>query len=256
MQARILHLTDTHLHANPDYVMMGRNTRLSLLALLEHIHAESEKPDIVLVTGDLTQDETSKGYRDLRAILETLKAPVYVLPGNHDIPKLMHRHMNKGQVSTQRQILVHSWQIVMLDSTIRQSDNGRLDDSQLQFLQHCLGQYPERYTVICLHHPPLPTGCTWLDTMQLENSTQFLDIIDKQPGVRAVLWGHIHQEFSAQLNNIQLLSTPSTFSQFKPHSSTYAVDEERNAGYRWLELSENGDLQTRVAWLPDQGLHR
>lgn len=251
MLTRILHLTDTHLHADPDYVLMGRNTRQSLLRVLDHIRKTAGKPDLALVTGDLTHDETSQGYQDLASMLDTLNIPVYVLPGNHDIPELMQQHMNNERVSTQRQVIIHNWQIILLDSTIRQSNIGRLDDSQLQFLQQCISQHPELHTIVCLHHQPLPTGSTWLDTMRLENSKQFLELIEICPNIRAVIWGHTHQEFSAQQNNIQMLSTPSTFSQFKPLSRTYAEDEERGPGYRWLELSEYGELKTRVVWLPD-----
>jgi len=244
----ILHLTDLHLHAEPDFPLMGINTRESLELVLRHVQNGTRKADLILITGDLTHDETTRGYERLRAILNLLQIPIYILPGNHDVPALMQQTMPSQWISTQSQIIFDSWQIIMLDSTITNSESGCLDNEQLNLLTDNLTQHSDLHTLICLHHQPVAIGSAWLDTMQLENGSQFFDIIRQHSQVKAVLWGHVHQEFAQQKDHIQLLASPSTCKQFLPQSKDFAIDENKSAGYRWLSLSQDGDITTEVVW--------
>lgn len=73
--ARIVHLSDLHFgRTNPD--------------LLEPlIHAvNASKPDLVAISGDLTQRARPGQFRDARALMDRLNAPCLVTPGNHDTP--------------------------------------------------------------------------------------------------------------------------------------------------------------------------
>ncbi len=45
-----------------------------------------------------------------------------------------------------------------------------------------------------------------------------------------------------------MMSTPSTCAQFLPNSDDFALDS-RPPGYRWLELSSDGSISTRVLWV-------
>lgn len=45
--------------------------------------ANQRRPDAVVVTGDIA--ENSQGWEEARQILSGLKAPVYYVPGNHDV---------------------------------------------------------------------------------------------------------------------------------------------------------------------------
>jgi len=249
MPSRILHLTDTHLHADPDFNHMGVNTRQSLHAVLDHVHAGKHKPDIILITGDLTHDETAAGYRQLRLILDALDAPVYVLPGNHDDPALISDELCSPKISNQACIVLDQWQIIMLDSSIRGSESGELNPSQLDLLRHYLAHHPDLYTMVCLHHQPIPVGSQWLDTMQINNSEQLMQLIAPHPQVKAVLWGHVHQAFERLLGGIHWLASPATCRQFLPGSDEFALDENKEAGYRWLMLSDTGEMESQVIWL-------
>lgn len=244
----ILHLTDLHLHADPDYQLMGVNTRESLENVLLHVEQNQRKPDLILITGDLTHDETTGGYERLKSILNKLQTPIYLLPGNHDMPALMQQAMPGEWISTQQQILFDTWQIIMLDSTIKNSEAGEVSETQMNFLSTCLSQHSNRNTLVCLHHQPVAIGSRWLDTMRLANSTQFIEFIQKHEQIKAVLWGHVHQEFNSQIGHIQLLSSPATCKQFKPLSDDFAIDKQKTAGYRWLTLQDTGGIDTQVVW--------
>ena len=92
---RILHLTDTHLHAHRDAMMRGLNTYESFMAILARVASGKRKPDAIIATGDLVQDETRQGYERFRDAISTLGVPVHCIPGNHDSPGIMAEVLSK-----------------------------------------------------------------------------------------------------------------------------------------------------------------
>src|ERR1700744_1450071 len=56
------------------------------------IRAHGPQADAVLVTGDLADHATDEEYAAVRALLEPLAAPLYVLPGNHDDRAALRRN--------------------------------------------------------------------------------------------------------------------------------------------------------------------
>src|SRR6202790_188357 len=71
----LAHLSDLH---------FGRFDRATVQALIATI--TEAKPDIVVVSGDLTQRAKVREFREARKFLEALPSPQIVVPGNHDVP--------------------------------------------------------------------------------------------------------------------------------------------------------------------------
>ncbi len=246
---RVLQITDTHLYADPGKTLLGVNTLDSFRQIIEKINTLQWNFDIVLATGDLVHDATSHGYRKLAQMLETFGVPVYCLPGNHDLPEIMRKHLCVGNVSCPSTVDINNWQLVLLDSPVPGQEGGHLADSQLLALENAL-QKPCDNVLISMHHQPLPVGSTWMDTMALDNGQAFFDIIEQYPQVRGVLWGHIHQSFDQFHNRIRLLASPSTCVQFTPLVDEFQVDDEP-PGFRLLALLPDGSIDTEVIRVED-----
>jgi Icc protein len=88
-------------------------------------------------------------------------------------------------------------------------------------------------------------GSRWIDTIGVDNADAFFAIVDRFPQVRAIVWGHIHQDFYAERNGVALMASPSTCVQFKPRQSDFGLDD-MPPGFRWLNLYEDGRIATRV----------
>jgi 3',5'-cyclic AMP phosphodiesterase CpdA len=71
----IAHLSDLH---------FGRLDRAILPALIAAV--ETAEPDVVVVSGDLTQRARRREFEDARKFLDDLPSPQIVVPGNHDVP--------------------------------------------------------------------------------------------------------------------------------------------------------------------------
>ncbi len=244
---RLTHLTDPHLHGGESELLRGIATLPSLEATLANAQLRDWPPDAVLVTGDLVQDDPA-GYANFRRVLGALRLPVLCLPGNHDEPEAMRRELGSAPFVVGGTVDLGLWRIVLLDSTIPGSAAGRLSAESLTALQSALADAPQRHALVCLHHHPVPMASRWLDRVGLQNAAEFLDVIDRHPNVRGIVWGHVHQSYDALRNGVRLLATPSTCAQFLPHSEQFAIDRQPPA-YRTLELRADGSILTEVVWV-------
>lgn len=240
----VLQITDTHLHADTEGTLLGLNTYQSL-RLVTAEALSSHVPDLVLATGDLVHDGSPAAYRLIKSHLKELGVPVYCLAGNHDEAQSLRKTLPGGLVRYSDHAFSGNWQFIFLDSTIPGSEAGHLREEQLELLEAHLSKAPDQHTLVCMHHQPVPVGSEWLDTMAVDNPGDFFTIIDRHPQVRGILWGHVHQEYERQRNNVRLMASPSTCIQFKPLSSRFAVDE-CPPGYRWLRLHPDGRIETGI----------
>jgi len=245
---RLLHITDTHLHAAAESRMRGVCTAASFSAVVEHAMDCADRPDAILATGDLVQDETRAGYERLQDTLSSTGLPVYCVPGNHDAPDIMSEVLNRAPFQVGGEVHTGNWCLLLLDSHSAGDDGGKLDDGELTRLGDTLAAADASHYLVCLHHHPLPMGSRWLDGVALRNSDEFFDLLDDSSRVRGVLWGHVHQASDRQRHGVRLMSTPSTCLQFLPNSDSFAVDS-RPPGYRWLDLMANGRIDTEVVWV-------
>jgi len=242
---QLVQITDCHIFASADEKLHGLNTRDSFEAVKSAVVASGANLDLLLATGDLSQDGSAESYRYLAQQFDGFTAQTFWLTGNHDEIGILENHFNGKQIQAAKHILAGAWQIVMLDSTISGEVHGRLAESQLSFLDTALKQYPERHALVCLHHQALETGSEWIDTKGLRDAAQFRARLAKHDNVRAVLWGHVHQETHQTIDGVEWMSTPSSCVQFKPGSKDFALGEEA-PGYRQLSLNPDGSLQTAV----------
>lgn len=241
---RILQITDTHLYASPDGQLLGLNTLHCLQQVVE-LAKQGPLPDLVVASGDLAHDATAGAYRQVRQCLTSLGAPVYCLPGNHDEAGMLKTHMHTEPFHTARTLIHDPWQLLFLDSTVPGEEGGHLSEQELAAMENSLGQHTDLHTLIFVHHQPVPVGSSWLDTMAIDNSEELFAVIENHPQIRAIVWGHVHQEFDRRRNNLRLLATPSTCLQFTPESHTFSADT-RPPGFRWLELQQDGRIETGV----------
>lgn len=72
---RIVHVSDLH---------FGRDTPELVGPLIASVNAL--RPDLVAISGDLTQRATATQFRAAAAFIAALRAPVLTVPGNHDVP--------------------------------------------------------------------------------------------------------------------------------------------------------------------------
>ena len=243
-----MHVTDPHLFADPEASLRGTVTRDSLQRVLDHIQAADWPADIVAVTGDLIQDDSSAAYQKFCDQFSTLELPIHCIPGNHDIRELMQSALQRPWFHYCETVRLGSWTVVGIDSCLSGTAAGEVSRPELDRLRGILDENREGHVLVCLHHPPLPVGSKWLDSVGLENADAFLDLISQYSQVRGAIFGHVHQELDETVRGIRIIGTPSTCRQFKRNSDEFAVDDNPPA-YRRLSLLHDGTINDELIWL-------
>lgn len=222
MATRLFHISDVH---------FGVEDR-EALAKVEQAIAD-EKPDILVCTGDLTQRATRAQYQAAQDWLGQFDVPVWVDPGNHDMPyyglwerfTAPYRRYNAlreavGVSAFETEDLV----LVPLKTTVRSQKRWPWSDGvvtpsalerTLKTLKVLKGE--DRWIVITAHHPlhgPKPGGPS--DTIGGNEALASL----ARAGVDAVMTGHIHTPF----------------------------DERRDAGKASVQVIGAGTVSTRLRY--------
>ncbi len=254
----IAQLTDIHLFEDIEHSLLGVQTEASFQEVLVDVKRTLPKIDLLLVTGDLTQDGSAASYNRLRRSLDQFGIPAYCLAGNHDDLPLMQSHLPSKYVHLSRSLDVGEWRILLLSSVVVGAVHGYLAAAELAWLEETLKAYPDLPTLIAFHHPAVTLGSQWIDGICLENQDQFWQICDRYPQVKVVLNGHAHQDFDqihqTPHNSVRCLVTPSTCIQFQPQNPKFQIDSQP-PGFRHLRLYPNGTIETEVHRLKVGSFH-
>lgn len=248
---KILQITDTHLFAPSDdeddeQMLFGFNTFESLKHVIELVKKQETVYDLLVLTGDMSEDETAGSYRRLAELLSTLNKPVYYLFGNHDNTNLARDVLSEYPLfKHETEIILENWLIVLLNSKIEGRQEGNISQEELDRLNSSLSTHAEKHALVCMHHNPVNMDPERFDKYILQNPKEFFGVIDAHANVRGVLWGHVHQQSYSQRRDVTLMSTPSTCAQFTPNDTGIKLDY-KPPGYRSLKLHKNGYIETEV----------
>lgn len=185
---------------------------------VSHINELSPTPDLVLFTGDLTENGLSDEYQLGREILNELNVPYIVLPGNHDEIENFRRAFQDHTYLPQQGPLHfciddHPVRIIGLDCCVPGQHHGALNPAGLDWLEACLSADPKKPTVVATHHHPFASGIPYLDTYDNRDGPKIEAVIEKFDNVLRVLFGHVHRLMMAPFGGSLAVSCPSTASQ-------------------------------------------
>ena len=245
---RVVQITDTHLFRDPRAALLKLNTQYSFEKVVELMAAKEANIDLILATGDIAQDASEEAYLRFGDAMQSFEAPFYWIPGNHDRRRVM-KNLDQYQDAFTNLVSFSNWQVILLDSSVIGEVHGHLSERELAHLEKSLQEASTNpqieHCLVCLHHNPLPGSAVWMDGIGLHNDEAFLAIIDRFDFVRAVVYGHIHQELDFTRKNVRYFCTPSTCIQFKPEVTEFALDEVSPA-YRWLNLYRDGRIESAI----------
>ena len=225
-------------------------TNASLAAVLSHYQHSNWNADIVVVTGDLIQDDSEQAYERFCEMLGALELPVYCVPGNHDVREKMRAALSDDPFHYCEPFKSNDWLLLGMDSCAAGRAGGLATPRDLARLDEAIASTYSRHIMICLHHPPVSMGSAWLDTVGLDNGEEFLQHATASEKVKLAIFGHVHQEHDSQQGSLRIIGTPSTCRQFERGSDEFAIDELPPA-YRRIILHSDGTFESELIWVED-----
>ena len=229
----IAQITDPHIKREGKLAYKRVDTAKNLAACVDHVVQLAEKPDLVLMTGDLTDFGRPDEYALLRRLLSPLDMPLYVIPGNHDHRENLrkafgdHDYLKGDDEYLHYVVDEYPLRMIGLDTTIPGKPGGEMCATRLAWLDKKLSQEPDKPTILFMHHPPIITGIRHMDVQNCGNGEAFGELIERHPQVFQVLCGHVHRPIHTQWHGVTVTIAPSS-------SHYVALDTQENGPADWV----------------------
>jgi 3',5'-cyclic-AMP phosphodiesterase len=224
---RIAHLSDPHVTTGP----LAAGPAQGLYQALGRALSLEPRPDLVVITGDLTDSGRPEEYAALHAILRPCLVPVLLAAGNHDDPEALTAEFGgtpflAGSTSARYVAELPGASVVVADSRVADSPGGTLGPGQLAWIDESLSARPDVPALVCVHHPPRPVGIPFLDGMRLADGPALAEVVARHPRVVRVLAGHVHRTILASFAGTVVAVAPSTY-----RLSALRMHDEQPPGY-------------------------
>ncbi|HEU0031476.1 MAG TPA: metallophosphoesterase family protein [Kofleriaceae bacterium] len=188
--------------SDPHFGTEDRRVLAGLLRDLEGVTAP--RPDVLAISGDLTQRARVSQFQAARAFLDRLDLPFVVVPGNHDVP--LYNMFNRlfRPLDRYKQYITDDLAPTYFDNELAvigidtahgfTIKDGRVTDAHTTQICAQLGSHHTRWRVLVAHHPfVMPLGAKERD---LVNGAH--DAVKKLEacGIDVILTGHMHVPYT------------------------------------------------------------
>lgn len=234
---RLLHLSDTHLHApgatthHPD---IDAAARLETVLSAAHAHGEV---DAIALTGDICDDGSVVGAEAVRERLHAAYpgVPILAVPGNHDLDDSIRSVF--GPLPER----LGDWRVV----GVATNELGRIEGLGGRTLDALDETRGVDEAILLLQHHPVRSRSTH-EWFVLRDGEAVERRLAEQDTPLVLLTGHTHQAFQLKEGRVHHVGAPSTYYPIE-HDGTDWRFAERGTGALVVELgSEAVDEVTLV----------
>ncbi len=244
----VVHLSDLHFGQIDEAILAP------LIAMIDGI-----RPDLVAVSGDLTQRARSSQFEQARAFLETIRAPRIVVPGNHDVPmrNLFARFLRplakyRRYITEDLAPLYRDEEIMVVGINTARSltiKGGRINETQIEMLRERLSDGGGKMIrMLVTHHPfHVPEGGDEDDLVRCPpEATAKLG----QCRLDILLAGHLHRSHTGPLAERFRIGGYSALAVSAGTAISMRVRGESNS-FNVLRIEHPHIDVSRYSWEPD-----
>ena len=250
--ARIAHLSDIHFGAHDPKIVAATETWL-----------QHQQPDLIIVSGDLTQRAKVSQFRQASAYLNRLRVAGFrtlVVPGNHDIPLYdVFRRFGapldryKRHIDNDLSPWFENEEVAVLGINTARSltfKDGRINDDQIALLQERFSAVPANKTRILVTHHPLyamPIGEGGELSEAVGHHRDAIKAVSKA-GVHIALAGHFHRTYAQAARKMVEDAGSVLVMQAGTATSTRLRNNELQS-FNWIHAHRNEAVELQViAW--------
>jgi 3',5'-cyclic-AMP phosphodiesterase len=200
----IAQATDIHIgfdRGNPEEANVQR-----LRAVIDRMVNGPNRPDLLLLTGDLTEWGDEESFARLAAEVRHCPFPVYPMAGNHDLRDELVKAFPGTPLQdgfVQYAIEHNGLRLLMLDTVLDGQHSGAFCETRAAWLATELAAHPQTPTLIVMHHPTIVVGIDWMDpNPQAEWIRRFAGAIRGHSQIVGILTGHVHRTILGSFEGI------------------------------------------------------
>lgn len=183
------------------------------------------KPDLIIISGDLTQRATDDQYAAAKQFLDSLPWPYFVIPGNHDLSatdwlerffdpwKKWKEHL---QTPLEPSLQTENYSLIGVNTARAAGwyfdwSRGQISHEQIATVQQGFqGSPANQLKIVVAHHP------FWLP-----QDSEYRDLVERRDaaieafqavGVDLILSGHVHSAYTQIIQGVLIVHSGTTFS--------------------------------------------
>ena len=245
----LVHLSDLH---------FGRTDPLVLEPLLATIATIA--PDVVVVSGDLTQRARSAEFRQARDFLARIAAPTVVVPGNHDVPLYRVWERFLSPLGKFMRYFGRDLEPSFVDAEIAiigintaralTFKNGRINQEQMAAIHRLLDPLGGHVVKIVVTHHPFDLPDDTDDVKLVGRASQAMEVFARC-GVDLLLAGHFHTSQAGDTSKRhEIASYSALVVQAGTATSTRGRGEENS--FNVLRVTSDEIVVEHRAWQPER----
>ncbi len=208
----IAQLSDIHVGFD-DEAGQDELNRQRLRAVVQRLGDLPQAPDMLVLSGDLTDHGDAQSFSDLIDDLGQWPIPVLPMVGNHDSREELLRAFPDcpSEGGFIHYAVEHDGlRILLLDTFEPGRHGGAFCEARAEWLKGQLATHRDVPTLIFMHHPPIVSGIDWMDPSPDEPwIARFADAISGHGQIRAIHCGHLHRTTNASFRGVPLGIAPS-----------------------------------------------
>ncbi len=247
--ARIAHLSDIHFGANDEKIVSATEAWL-----------QERQPDLVIISGDLTQRAKIEEFKQASAYLSRLRHSgfrVLVVPGNHDVPLYDVFRRFAAPLDRYKKHIeddLFPWfendEVAVLGINTARSltiKDGRINDDQIAIIKQRFGAVlPSKTRILVTHHP--------LYAMPMGKGGELSEAVGRhrdatkavcEAGVHIALAGHFHQTYAESARKMVEYAGSTLVVQAGTATSTRLRNNELQS-FNWIHAHRNDEVELQV----------
>lgn len=207
----IAQMSDIHIGARPAAAAARNLARFR--ATLDRLLEGPNPPDLLVLSGDLTDRGDAASFAELAALLARCPFPVWPMVGNHDTREALlgaFPHVRPDGEFAHYLVEHEGLRLILLDTTEPGRSGGAFCARRQAWLEARLDEAPDTPTLLFVHHPPAASGIDWMDPAPDAGWVRRLGAaIEGRDNVRGIHCGHLHRPLSTMFRGVPLHVAPS-----------------------------------------------
>lgn len=227
---KVIQFTDTHLFADKAQHLQGYCTYQNLSETIDYLLVSEELPHFVLLTGDISQDESSASYQLAQAQFERLNIPVYWIHGNHDDETKVKPSFGTSPYLKQlKHLTTLFWDFIAINTCRQGTDDGYLEESELAYFWQSvdIAKNNNKNIAVVMHHHPYPVATPLVDACMLQTADDFLTQIKQCSEIKLIICGHVHGNYQIPYGDLMIEACPATSFQWKKGTNALLTENKR-----------------------------
>ena len=246
----LVHLSDLH---------FGRVDAALIQPLIKVV--TQIKPDVVVVSGDLTQRARSTQFKQARHFLDALPSPKIVVPGNHDVP--LHNIYDRftRPFDKYRRHITHDLEPFYVDDEIAvvginsarslTLKNGRVNQRQIARVQERLATLDAHITKVIVTHHPFDLPANYVKKEIIGRAPMAMKMFASH-GADLLLAGHLHVSHAGNTADRYALSGYAAL-VVQAGTATSTRSRGESNSFNVIQIDSPHISIQRFTWMPEQG---